>query len=80
MSQSSHGTAGTTNVDLSVHGNLDWAAWNGGGANPNSSMEGGNGFVGFTATGASTFGSGFSIVKIAIVGLMEHLLTPAPLL
>ena len=33
-------------------------AWNGGGSNPNSSMAEGFGFVGFTAIGASTFGSG----------------------
>ena len=58
LSQSANAGIAVTNVDLSEHGNLDWASWNGGGSSPNVTMEGGLGFSSLTAIGATTFGSG----------------------
>ena len=58
LTQSDNGGTATTNVNLSEHGTLDWAAWNGGGSSPNVTMEGGSGFGAFTAIGSTTFGAG----------------------
>ncbi|EDM29222.1 iduronate-2-sulfatase [Lentisphaera araneosa HTCC2155] len=56
--QSANGGTATSNINLSGHGNLDWAVWNGGGSSPNVTMEGGSGFSAFTAIGSTTFSTG----------------------
>ena len=58
LSQSTHGTPGSSAIDLSAHGNLDWAAWDGGSGDPSQTMQDGNGFSSFTAIGGTSFSAG----------------------
>ncbi|VGO17699.1 hypothetical protein PDESU_06301 [Pontiella desulfatans] len=57
--QSASGGAGSTPVDLSADGDLDWGAWDGELTVPGETMAGGAGFASLSAIGATTFDGGF---------------------
>ncbi|EDM29233.1 hypothetical protein LNTAR_22624 [Lentisphaera araneosa HTCC2155] len=58
LTQKAFSGKGVTNVDLSAHGDLDWAAWDGGASAPNQTMSSGGGFVSFSAIGSTSFAVG----------------------
>jgi len=58
LNQTTNAGQGISEVYLSSHGDLDWAAWDGGKLLPKQRMKEGKGFNGFTAIGATTFKAG----------------------
>ncbi|WP_083913005.1 sialate O-acetylesterase [Rubritalea marina] len=58
LSQSASGAQGSTAIDLSADGTLDWGAWDGALTVPGQSMDGGIGFTSLTAIGNTSFDGG----------------------
>ena len=58
LAQSTHGSAGSTPIDLTAEGNLDWGAWGGSEEGPAETMSGGSGYTSLTGIGGATFAPG----------------------
>ena len=59
LTQSASGAQGSSAVDLTADGGLDWGAWNGELTVPDETMANGYGFTSLTAIGATSFDGGF---------------------